>query len=218
MRREVLSMATTTKLDMKRELRHLYEPPTHPILVQVPRLRYLMIDGGIPRGGPGPGEDPSFRDAIGALYAVTYTLKFDAKGAGRDFVVMPLEGLFETEGGQGFRPGDRGLTRWTLMILQPPWVTERRAIDAAETLVAKGKLAAMPSLGLETLVEGRAAQVLHVGSYSEESPTIEKLHAFIEEVGLVPHSRHHEIYLSDPNRTAPERLRTVIRQPVRSAP
>lgn len=207
-------MATTMKLDMKRELRNLYEPPTHPVLVRVPRLRYLMIDGAIPEAGAAPSEDPAFRDAIGALYAVTYTLKFEGKSAGQDFVVMPLEGLFWTEGTHSFRPDDLGATRWTLMIMQPPWITERGAMDAADALVRKGRLARVPALRLEALVEGRAAQILHVGAYSDEAPTIEKLHAFIEEVGLVPHAKHHEIYLSDPNRTAAGRLRTVIRQPV----
>ena len=208
-------METTTKLDMKKELKHLYEPPTHPVLVQVPRLRYLMVDGVIPEGDAGPADDPSFRDAIGALYAVTYALKFEAKASGRDLVVMPLEGLFWSEG-MGPLPPHQRPTRWTLMIVQPPWITRRRATDAARRLADQGRLADPASLRVETLVEGRAAQILHVGSYADEAPTIEKLHAFIGETGLIPHGKHHEIYLSDPNRTPAERLRTVIRQPVRS--
>ena len=207
-------MPTSTKLDMKRELQPLYAPPTHPILVEVPSLRYLMIDGVIPADAAGPGADPAFREAIGALYGVAYTLKFEAKAAGDDFVVMPLEGLFWTDGVEAGPFQGAGPTTWTLMILQPPWVTEDLIGKAAGSLADRRKLARVPDLRLDTLEEGEAAQVLHVGPYDRERPTIEKLHAFIAERGLEPRLRHHEIYLSDPNRTAPERLKTVIRQPV----
>lgn len=205
-------MLTATKLDMKRELRSLYAPPTHPVLVEVPPLSYLMTDGVIPEGGAGPGADPGFRRAIGSLYAVGYALKFEARDAGRDFVVMPLEGSFETETGEPSL--ERGPMRWTLMILQPPWITQENTADAIETLVANGRLTNPPAIRLGTFTEGQAAQVLHFGPYTDEAPTIEKLHAFVAEHGLVPRPRHHEIYLSDPNRTPPERLKTVIRLPV----
>ena len=207
-------MLTQEKLDMKLELKPLYAPPPHPVLVEVPTLRYLMIDGAIPGGSPGPGADPGFREAIGALYGVTYTLKFEAKAHGKDFVVMPLEGLFRTEGEEGLLPDDPGSMLWTLMILQTPWVTPERATAARDVLVGEGKLPTAPALRVEAISEGRAAQILHVGPYAEERPTIDRLHAFIAEQGLVARSRHHEIYLSDPSRTAPERRRTIIRQPV----
>ena len=207
-------MPTATKLDMKKDLKQLYAPPTHPVLVEIPPLPYLMVDGAVPAGGAGPAGDPAFQEAIGALYGVTYTMKFEAKAAGRDFVVMPLEGLFWGDGKAGLGPGEDGPTRWTLMILQPPWVTTDHVGEAAEALAAKKKLAHVPELTLTTLEEGRAAQVLYVGPYTHERPTIEKLHAFIAEHGLQPRHKHHEIYLSDPGRTPPERLRTVIRQPV----
>lgn len=207
-------MATAGKLDMKKELGALYAPPTHPVLVEVPPLRCMMIDGAIAEGSAGPGTDPGFREAIGALYGISYTSKFRGKASGRDHVVMPLEGLFWTDGTEDLRLEGSGPMCWTLMIVQPPWITVDDVTESVATLVEKGKLADAPAIRLETLDEGRAAQILHVGPYAQESPTIEKLHAFIEERGLVARPKHHEIYLSDPNRTAPERLRTVIRQPV----
>jgi hypothetical protein len=207
-------MPTATKLDMKMELKPLYAPPTHPVLVEVPELIYLMADGVIPRGSGGPGADPAFREAIGALYGVTYTLKFSSKAAGRDFVVMPLEGLFWADGTKEAPPAGSGPTRWTLMIVQPPWITRERLSAAALAFAEKRGLARVPPLRLDQLAEGRAAQILHVGPYTQEHPTIARLRAFIAEGGLEPRGKHHEIYLSDPNRTAPERLRTVIRQPV----
>lgn len=208
-------MLTATKLDMKRELKALYAPPLHPVLVEVPPLSYLMIDGVIPEDGGAFGEDPGFRRAIGSLYATAYSLKFEAKEEGRDFVVMPLEGRFARDGAE-VAPLDRGNgpTRWTLMILQPPWITNEDVARTSDMLVATGRLADPPAIRLETLTEGRAAQVLHFGPYSRERPTIEKLQALIAEHGLVPRPMHHEIYLSDPNRTPPERLKTVIRLPV----
>ena len=211
-------MPALTKLDMKRELKPLYSPPTHPVLVEVPSLSFLMIDGVIPKGSAGPGADPGFRRAIGSLYAVGYALKFEAKAAGRDFVVMPLEGRFADDTEQALLERDDGPMRWTLMILQPPWITREHATEAIDGLVANGRLSDPSTLRLETFTEGPAAQVLHYGPYAEERPTIEKLQAFIAECGLVPRPRHHEIYLSDPNRTPPERLKTVIRLPVSDGP
>ena len=207
-------MPIATRLDMKKDLKPLYDPPTHPVLVEVPTFRYLMIDGVIPEGSAGPGADPGFRDAIGALYGVTYTLKFESKASGRDFVVMPLEGLFWADGTEDAPPVGASPMRWTLMIVQAPWITQEAVNEAAGALVEKGKVMRVPSLRLDTFTEGRAAQILLVGPYSKEHPTIEKLRAFVAERGLQPRQKHHEIYLSDPNRTAPERLKTVIRQPV----
>jgi hypothetical protein len=129
---------------------------------------------------------------------------------------MPLEGLFWTEPDGRLVRGAPSMS-WTLMIAQPGWVAEEDVAAARAKLVGAGRWPDGATVRLEILNEGRAAQVLHVGPYAAEPPTIEKLHAFIDEVGLVATERHHEIYLSDPNRTAPDRLRTIIRQPVRGA-
>src|SRR5678815_6027710 len=125
------SMPTRTKLDMKRDLTPLYAPSTDPVLVEVPPLRYLTIDGVIPEGNTGPGTDPDFQEAIGALYGVTYTLKFESKASGRDFVVMPLEGLFWADGTEDAPPLGASPMRWTLMIVQPPWITQDAVSKAA---------------------------------------------------------------------------------------
>ena len=207
-------MPATTKLDMKKQLKELYAPPTHPVLVDVPPLRYLMVDGHVPEGAKEPGDDPAFAVAIGALYGASYTLKFQGKAAGRDHVVMPLEGLFWT-GTDGRLERDARSMNWTLMIVQPEWVTEADVAAAHGKLADAGRWPDEAEVRLEVLREEGAAQVLHVGPYAAEPPTIEKLHAFIAEIGAVPAMKHHEIYLSDPNRTAPERLRTIIRQPIR---
>jgi hypothetical protein len=204
----------TTKLDMKKQLKELYAPPMHPVLVDVPPLRYLMVDGHVPEGAKGPGDDPAFAVAIGALYGASYTLKFQGKAAGSDHVVMPLEGLFWTEP-DGRLERDAPSMNWTLMIVQPEWVTEADVAAAHGKLADAGRWPDEAEVRLEVLREEGAAQVLHVGPYAAEPPTIEKLHAFIAEIGAVPAMKHHEIYLSDPNRTAPERLRTIIRQPIR---
>jgi hypothetical protein len=151
-------MPTTTKLDMKRDLTPLYAPSTDPVLVEVPPLRYLTIDGVIPEGDTGPGTDPGFQEAIGALYGVTYTLKFESKASGRDFVVMPLEGLFWADGTEDAPPVGASPMRWTLMIVQPPWITQDAVSNAAGALVEKRKVGRFPSLKLDTLTEGQAAQ------------------------------------------------------------
>jgi hypothetical protein len=207
-------MPTTTKLDMKRDLTPLYAPSTDPVLVEVPPLRYLMIDGVIPEGSAGLGTDPGFQEAIGALYGVSYALKFESKASGRDFVVMPLEGLFWADGTKEAPPVGASPMRWTLMIVQPACITKEAVSEAARALVEKRKVGRVPSLRLDTLTERQVAQILHVGPYTEEHRTIEKLRAFVADRGLQPRQKHHEIYLSDPNRTAHERLKTIIRQPV----
>jgi hypothetical protein len=198
------------KLDLKRAMRRLYYPPVgQPVLVDVPEMAYLMIDG---HGEPGDGP---FQRAVEALFGVAFTAKFAVKRIDprEDFTVMPLEGLFWTPDVTGARPASSEGGSWTLMIVQPPAVTEELARKSTADAIERG-LPAARQLRLERFREGLAAQVIHVGSYADEEPTIEKLLAFIAEHDYPLRGRHHEIYLSDPRRTAPERLKTVIRQPV----
>lgn len=206
-------MTAATKIDHKRELKELYSARAgEPTLVDVPELSYLMVSGiGEPGGEP-------FRQAIDALYTTSFTLKFQLKRSaeGLDFVVMPLQGLWEGDPAT-FLAGQRSIWEWTLMILQPEQVTEDMVARAREGASKKRVLPALGKLRLERLREGTAAQILHVGPYETERVTIERLHAFIAERDLAFAGRHHEIYLSDPSRTAPEKLRTIIRQPVRPA-
>jgi hypothetical protein len=201
-----------TKLDLRKELGALYAPGTRePSFVDVPSLRFLMIDG---EGDP--NSAPSFRAAIEALYSVSYTLKFAIrKRGGPDYTVMPLEGLWWADDMSVFRAAwaDKSGWKWTAMIHQPEVVTPKLFEEAKKTVVEKKGIASAAALRLETLKEGPAAQILFVGPYAKEGPAIEAVHQAIAARGGRLTGKHHEIYLNSPGRTAPERLRTIIRQP-----
>jgi hypothetical protein len=199
----------TTAIDLEHDLKRLYRARQAPELVDVPELEFLMLDG---QGDP--NVSGRYREAIQALYAVSYTLKFALKrGGGVDYRVAPLEGLWWAEVMTRFSE-NKSAWHWTMMIRQPPEVTPELVEEAAAEVARKKRLPAARELRLERFAEGRAAQVLHIGPWADEGPTIERLHAFIEEQGYAKRGRHHEIYLSDPRRTAPERLKTIVRQPV----
>jgi hypothetical protein len=200
-----------TKVDFKREYRDLYKAGRDPALVDVPELAFLMVDG---HGDPNTAAE--YTQAIEALYTVSYTLKFTIKRApgGFDYGVMPLEGLWWVKDMSSFTTSEKSDWDWTAMIMQPDEVTQDLFEEALASASAKKSLPAAAKLRLERWREGPAAQVMHVGPYATEGPTIERLHAFIAESGRGLRGKHHEIYLSDPRRTAPEKLKTVIRQPV----
>jgi len=205
----------TGRTDLKSELKELYAPPPHPVLVDVPELSFLMIDG---RADPNHIEE--FGQAIEALFSVSYTLKFQIKSEdGVDYTVMPLEGLWWTTGASdGMDFSDKRGWSWTAMMCQAPVVTTRAVELAAKEASGRRDLPALAGMRLEAFREGLCAQVMHVGPHSDEGPTIEKLHAFIADQGFGLRGKHHEIYVGDPRRSAPERLRTVIRQPVAPLP
>jgi hypothetical protein len=194
----------------------LYSPSAkHPAIVEVPALAFLMVDG---RGDPGTSE--AYHEALEALYGVAYTLKFSLKKADaeRDFKVAPLEGLWWADAAaptMAELQRDRDSWNWTMMIAVPDEVTADEVTAAAGAAARRKELAAAPLVRLERLEEGLAAQFLHVGPYAEEAPTIARLHEFVIAQGYELRGRHHEIYLGDPRRTAPERLKTVLRHPVR---
>ncbi len=204
-------MSSATKIDYKRELRELYAPGRTPVIVEVPELSYLMIDG---HGDPNTAAE--FSEAVEALYSVAYGAKFAVKRApdGIDYVVMPLEGLFWAPDMSVFATGDKSSWEWTLMIMQPDCVTGEIVDEARAAAEGKKSLEAIARVRSERFAEGRAAQIMHIGPYAAEGPTIQQLHAFIAEHGYQLAGKHHEIYLSDPRRTAPERMKTVIRQPI----
>jgi hypothetical protein len=188
----------------------LYAPTTTPVMVEVPSLPFLMVDG---IGDPVTSRE--YASAVQALYAISYGLKFAIKKAGgADHKVCPLEGLWWWEGGPDFSAAPRDEWSWTMMIRQPPEVASDRLDDVVAATGRKKPGLPLELLRLAAYAEGRAAQVLHRGPYAEEHPTIERLHTFITEQGYRPAGRHHEIYLTDPARTAPEKMRTVLRQPV----
>lgn len=200
------------KIDYKKQLKHLYGPSTKQVeVVEVPQMNFLMIDG---EGDPNTAK--SFSDAVETLYPVAYTLKFKIKkGAmGIDYGVLPLEGLWWADDMSAFSTGNKDAWKWTLMIMQPEFITSEMVKKAMEEVGRKKKPVALPLLRFEAFKEGRSAQILHIGPFAEEGPAIAKVHAFIEAGGARMTGRHHEIYLSDMRRVAPEKWKTIIRQPL----
>lgn len=201
------------KIDLKKELRHLYGPSAKEVVqVDVPAMNFLMIDG---KGDP--NTSPGYAEAIEALFAVSYALKFAVKksAAGIDYAVMPLEGLWWADDMSSFTTGDRADWKWTMMIVQPDVVSKNMVHEVTAAVAKKKNLIALSRLRFETFSEGLAAQVLHIGPFADEGPTIARLHHFIAETGRRRVGKHHEIYLSDIRKAAPEKWKTVIRQPMR---
>ena len=199
------------KIDLKKEWKELYRPsPKRVSMVDVPAFNYLMIDG---RGDPNTAQD--YKYAVETLYAVAYTLKFMLKRGeiGQDYVVMPLQGLWWAENMAEFSQDRKEEWLWTMMIMQPPPVTEEMVAEAIAATAKKKNPPALGKVRLESLHEGPAAQIMHIGPYADEAPNIQKVHQFILDNGKQLSGKHHEIYLSDPRRVAPEKMKTVIRQP-----
>jgi hypothetical protein len=205
----------TDKVDLKRTLDAYQARRGTFRLVDVPDLQYLMVDG---HGDP--NTSPAYAQALAALYPVAYGLKLASKRElGRDHVVMPLEGLWWAEDMGAFTAArDKSRWDWTMMIMVPDWIGREMFEAAVERVAAKDRPARLDDVRLETLSEGRCVQTLHVGSFDDEAPVLARMHEeFIPGNALRMVGRHHEIYLSDPRRVAPEKLRTVLRQPVRDA-
>ena len=204
-------MAASEKLDLLRQHKEEYAKPKKPTIIEIGKAQYLAIDG---KGAPG---GPEFVKSVGAMYSVAYGIKMKSKETGRDYKVAPLEALWwGTKDEHNFFDEPRETWNWKLLIRTPDFITDkqlREAIAAAET---RGKDAALSDVRLEWITEGRCVQVLHKGPYADEPATIAALDAFAKEHRLVRNGYHHEIYLTDPNRTAPENMRTILRQPVKS--
>lgn len=199
------------KIDFKKELKALYQPSAKEVVeVEVPPMNYLMVDG---EGDPNTAQ--SYADAVEALFSVAYAIKFAVKKGplAIDYGVMPLEGLWWADDMVAFNTADKSAWKWTMMIMQPGFV-DGELIDATIAAVKKKKdLPALARLRFEPLCEGRCAQLLHIGPFSEEGPSIEKVHAFIAGRGELA-GKHHEIYLSDIRKADPLRWKTIIRQPL----
>jgi len=203
------------KIDLKKELKYLYKPSAKEVsIVDVPPMNYLMIDG---KGDPNTAEEA--KEAIEALYPLAYAIKFIIrKELEIDYGVMPLEGLWWTEDMTEFSVENKDIWEWTYMIMQPEFITKDLFNRALLQVEKKKNPVALSKMRFETLHEGVSAQIMHIGPFSDEGPTIDKLHNFIWENnykfdGLK--EKHHEIYLSDPRKTAPEKMKTIIRQPMR---
>jgi hypothetical protein len=201
------------KIDLKKQLDGYAAKQGEFRVLDVPRASYLMIDG---EGDP---NTPVFAEATEALYPLAYTLKFASKRElDRDYVVMPLEGLWWADDMAAFTARrDKALWSWTLLIMQPGWIDAAFVEAARRTVEAKGAPARLSDIRFASLDEGRCVQTLHLGSFDSEAGVLARMHdEFIPASGLRMTGRHHEIYLSDPRRTAPEKLRTILRQPVAS--
>ena len=201
------------KMDLRREFKHLYGPSSKQfVVVDVPPMQYLMIDG---HGDPNAAME--YREALETLYPVAYKLKFLSKAElQKDYVVMPLEGLWWAADMTAFASREKSLWDWTMMVMQPEWITQAMLETVIEQLEDEPP-PAISGIRLEEYDEGLAVQIMHVGSYDDEGPTLQKLHEeYIPQNGLEATGKHHEIYLNDPRRVAPEKLRTVLRQPVRT--
>ncbi|MBD8078683.1 GyrI-like domain-containing protein [Cellulosimicrobium arenosum] len=205
----------TEKVDLKVLHRELYAPPRGRFVeVDVPELTYLAVDG---EGDPNSAT--SYREAVETLFGLSYAVKFASrKRLGRDHVVGPLEGLWTAEDPRSFVRREKGAWRWTLLVLQPDWVGANLVDEVTASVRATKDLPALDLVERRTLTEGRSVQTLHVGSYDDEAPVLAELHdVYLPAHDLTFAGPHHEVYLSDVRRTAPERLRTILRQPVRAA-
>jgi len=202
------------KLDLKKDLKYLYEPSSKSFsVVDVLAMNFIMIDG---QGNPNTSVE--YAEAIQALYSSAYTLKFMIKKElGVDYPVMASEGLWWMDDMREFSVARKDDWKWTMMIMQPEIVTSGLFFLAVAEAAKNKEIPALARLRFQTFKEGKAAQIMYFGPYAEEGPTIARLHKFIEESGYVRDGKHHEIYLGDPRRSAPEKLRTTIRQPMKKA-
>ena len=200
------------KIDFKQKHKHLYKPSAKRVeIVEVPTMNFLRVDG---EGDPNTAK--SFSDAIEGLFPVSYTLKFMVKKGAMaiDYGVLPLEALWWADDMSAFSAGNKDAWKWTLMIMQPEFITDDMVGEAIEEVARKKSRPSLPLVRFESFKEGKAAQIMHIGPFSEEGPTIEKVHKFIEDNGSRKIGKHHEIYLSDIRRAAPEKWKTIVRQPM----
>ena len=202
------------KIDLKKLYKSLYTPSKKEFsIVEVPPLQYLMIDGV---GNPVTSQ--RYQEAVQTLYSIAYTLKFHVKKTQeKDFTVMGLEGLWFMPDMKEFSLATKERWCWTAMILQPDFITADLFEEARRKAAAKGKAPLTNEVRLETYSEGLCAQILYLGTYVDEAPTIAAMHQFIAAQGYLLSGKHHEIYLSDARRVAPEDNRTILRQPMKKA-
>lgn len=206
------TLGVTMKVDFKKTLATYQAKAGRFQIVDVPTMQYLMVDG---HGDP--NSSPEFAAAVESLYPVAYKLKFASKrGLDRDYVVPPLEGLWWAEDMQSFTAArDKSRWDWTLMLMVPDWIDQSMVAAAIEQVGARNRPERLDDVRFETLAEGRCVQTLHVGSFDDEAAVLAQLHhEFIPATALRMAGKHHEIYLSDFRKVAPEKQRTILRQPV----
>jgi hypothetical protein len=205
------------KIDLKKELRHLYLPSAKKVsVVNVPEFSFVMVDGMIPAGLP-PAESIEFQEALSALYGISYTLKFASKLRAEnpiDYTVMTLEGLWWVDDGE-FDISQSQDWQFRAMILQPDHITAEMVDDALEESRKKTENPALDKARFQRFKEGLSIQIMHIGPYADEPRSLAKMSEYARENGYEYSGRHHEIYIGDPRRAKPENLKTVLRHPVR---
>jgi hypothetical protein len=200
-----------SKIDFKKTLKYLYNPSKDGFhLVDVPPMNFLMISGV-----GDPNTSVKYKDAIECLYAVSYGIKFALKSQGVDHIVPPLEGLWWMENMDEFTMANKNRWEWTMMIMQPDWVSSEWVDKVENDVIKKRKLASLPDLRFEAYHEGLSVQTLYTGPYDQEAPLIAEMHEFIKSNGYQTNGKHHEIYIGDVRKTPPEKLQTILRQPIR---
>ena len=199
------------KVDLRKELKHLYAPSAKEVLaVNVPKMNFLMIYG---MGDPNTSQE--YKDAVEALFSLSYAIKFMIKKEKSiDYAVMPLEGLWWVDDMTRFSVENKNEWKWTSLIMQPEYVTKEIVNEALNETRKKKNLPALSKIRFEAFSEGPSAQIMHIGPFSAEGPTIEKIRNFIKKQGYKLSGKHHEIYLSDPRKSAPEKMKNVLRQPM----
>ena len=196
------------KTDLKKVHKKSYSAKAEPKIVEVPPLKYIAFDG---EGSP---ASRNFEDAMGVLYGLAYTIKFMCKVEEKDFTVMPLEGTWWADNLDDFVNGNKDNWKWTVMIAVPDFVDQNLFEEGRAALDAKKDVPQLEKGYLQIFDDGLAAQIMHIGPYSEETENIEKLHKFVADQGYKLVKNHREIYISSPQRTAPEKLKTIIRHPI----
>ena len=200
-----------SKVDFKKTLKQFYIPPKEFVMVDVPEMQFVMVDG---HGDPNTAQE--YQDAVEALYSVAYKMKFiSKKNLEKDYTVPPLEGLWWAEDMATFSNREKSEWDWTMMIMTPEWISVEIFTEAIKQVRKAKDPVLLDQVRLERYHEGLSVQIMHIGSYDDEGPVLAQMHSdFIPNNGFVENGKHHEIYLSDPRRVAPEKLKTVLRQPV----
>lgn len=206
---ELFNQGSMEKIDLTQLDKTYYSAKSEPQLLDVTPYRYLTING---MSAP---EDPRFTKAVEALYTVAHNVKFLYEATDQDFVIPKMEGQWWVEGELPFEQTPREEWYWNIVIPMPGFVEEQQVEKAIQSAIDKKSLAQVSEVEFKRLDEGRSVQVLHIGSYEEEGPTLEKLFSFIQSNGLEVNGYHHEIYLSDPHTTPVDKLKTIIRYPVK---
>lgn len=195
-----------------------YKAKTEPEIVTIPKTLYVMVDGkGMPENSD--GENTEFQEAMQILFGIVYTIKFwDKKYPAppnyAKFNMAPLSGLWWMKNGQSFDMAKPDKWQWTVMLRVPEFVTPKYFNDVLDACIAQKKSEIYKKARLEYLDEGTCVQILHIGPYNTEAPNIEKMHAYAIDKGYTLTGKHHELYFGDPRRTAPEKLKTILRQPI----